>query len=586
MSIKDQDTSLKQTDENQGEQTRANFLDITAALGGATGRNTKASANVFNWIWRRGPFSSLTGKIIGLNLIALGILVGGVLYLNQFREGLIDTRIQSLSIQAKIMAGAIGEASGPEATVVDKAVATQILRRLVVPTKTRARLYDARGHKVADSRRRLGSSEIITSPLPAPGAEMEIIAFKDRMLNALQTIMPGQSYPAYIEIPPRSDDAYGEVIAALNGLPSSAVRQNSQRELILSVAVPVQRFKVILGGLMLTTHAGDIDRIVRQERQAILVVAAIAFLVTVLLSLVLAGTIAQPIHKLVEAIDEVRTHRGDETSIPDFSDRGDEIGDLSVALHDMTGALYERIDAIERFAADVSHELKNPLTSLRSAVETLDVVKTDEQRERLLEIIRQDVGRLDRLISDISEASRLDAELSRGRVSNIDLGEMAIGLGGVYNDMMNKDRGLNITFHVKQDDKLIIAGIETRLEQVFRNLIDNAISFSPDGGEIRISVGAAYKNGASCVQVSIEDEGPGIPSDNLDNIFERFYTERPENESFGLHSGLGLNICRQIVTAHGGDIHAENRSEDWSGGGDKVLGARFVIDFPASRIDA
>ena len=554
----------------QGGATRRDqvFLDITTALGRRSSLRRRS---------RRLPFSSLTGKIVTLNLLALAILVSGILYLNQFREGLIEARINALRIQAEIMAGAIGEASGPEATVVDKAVATQILRRLVVPTQTRARMFDGRGHLISDSRRHVISGQILAQELPPPDAGFDFDDFIDQSVTDLVSFFSFQKYPQYVDT--GDAESYAEVIASLNGLAASAVRQDSKGDLILSVAVPVKRFKAILGSLMLTTEAGDIDRIVREERLVILGVALIAGAATIFLSVVLAGTIAQPIHRLAEAVDHVRTSREGTKELPDFSWRRDEIGDLSIALRDMTEALYNRIDVIDRFAADVSHEIKNPLTSIRSAVETLDLAKTEEQKERLLQVIREDVGRIDRLISDISDASRLDAELSRAEVADLSVANMIRSLTDIYNDTRLSETGPKLQIHLPEDDPLVVSGIEDRLGQVLRNLIDNAITFSPEDGEIRLSA----RREDLRIKITVEDQGPGIPPENLETVFERFYTERPETEAFGKHSGLGLSICKQIVQAHGGTIRAENRREDWDGGADKVLGARFVIKLPARK---
>jgi two-component system sensor histidine kinase ChvG len=306
----------------------------------------------------------------------------------------------------------------------------------------------------------------------------------------------------------------------------------------------------------------------------------------VVLSVILANTIAGPVQRLAAAAERVRHSVRARAEIPDFTDRTDEIGHLSGALRDMTQALYRRIDAIESFAADVAHELKNPLTSLRSATETLPLVKSDESKERLMEIIKHDVQRLDRLISDISDASRLDAELAREDAKPVDLSELLRTTVSLFNDIHRDDTPevvLEIAYSGGARPYHAI-GHDSRLSQVIVNLLDNAISFSPPGGRVTV---AARRVGPE-IQIAVEDDGPGIPAENLERIFERFYTDRPQ-ESFGQNSGLGLNISRQIVVAHGGRLWAENRfsaaagaksagaAERRSGGG-----ARFVIRLPAA----
>jgi two-component system sensor histidine kinase ChvG len=297
---------------------------------------------------------------------------------------------------------------------------------------------------------------------------------------------------------------------------------------------------------------------------------------------ILAKTIAGPVQRLSAAAESVRHSVKARAEIPDFTDRTDEIGHLSGALRDMTNALYKRIDAIESFAADVAHELKNPLTSLRSATETLPLARTDESKERLMEIIKHDVKRLDRLISDISDASRLDAELAREDAKPVDLADLVRTTVSLFNDI-HRDDTPEVVYEIAYAagaKPYGVMGHDSRLSQVIVNLLDNAISFSPPGGRVAVQ---ARRIGPE-IQIAVEDEGPGIPPENLERIFERFYTDRPQ-ENFGQNSGLGLNISRQIVMAHGGRLYAENRPPPgmWRGNGDgKSGGARFVIRLPAS----
>jgi two-component system sensor histidine kinase ChvG len=334
--------------------------------------------------------------------------------------------------------------------------------------------------------------------------------------------------------------------------------------------MPVQRYRQVVGALSVSRSSQAIDEAVRSVRLDILAVFACAFGVTVLLSIYLAGTIARPIRRLALAAEHVRVGRARAT-IPDFAHRGDEIGDLSRALREMTEALSQRLEAIERFAADVAHEIKNPLTSLRSAIETVARISDPAQQRRLMGLVLEDIQRLDRLISDIASASRLDAELARAEPASVDVAKL---LDALVEVQQATGAAGQPTLSLEADARagLMITGIDDRLVQVFRNLIANAVSFSPPDGTIRI---VAVRLGPT-VRISIEDEGPGIPPGTEQAIFERFYTERPKTEKFGLHSGLGLSISKQIVEAHGGSIRAENRVE----ADGTVRGARFIVQFP------
>jgi two-component system sensor histidine kinase ChvG len=355
------------------------------------------------------------------------------------------------------------------------------------------------------------------------------------------------------------------------------VRVNDRGEVIVSVAVPVQRFRAVRGVLLLSTQGADIDDMVEAERLAIFKVFLVAAGVMVVLSMLLAGTIAGPVRRLADGAERVRRRIRNRVEIPDFTRRRDEIGHLSGALRDMTGALYTRIEAIESFAADVSHELKNPLTSLRSAVETLPMAKTDANRKRLLEVIEHDVRRLDRLITDISDASRLDAELQRQEAAPVDFAQLLDALVKAANEVRS-DVTVTLKFEGGAPSAFKVPGHDSRLGQVISNLIDNARSFSPAGGSVRVT-GRKLKNE---VEVLIDDDGPGVRPEALEKIFERFYTDRPEDQGFGQNSGLGLSISKQIVEAHGGRIWVENRVAPARGDDEpKVLGARFHVRLPA-----
>ena len=339
---------------------------------------------------------------------------------------------------------------------------------------------------------------------------------------------------------------------------------NSEDELILSVAAPIKQVRSVMGALVLSTEGGDIDKIAEQGRTAILQGFAIAAVVTLGLTVVLAQSIALPIRQLSRAAEDGRRREKapldpERINIPDLSHRGDEIGHLSIALRRMTEALYERIDAIENFAADVAHEIKNPLTSMRSAVESFRKARNDEQRTRLLEVIEHDVQRMDRLVTDISNASRLDAELVREQREKFDLVEL-LGNVRAISESICDGQDVKFTLNTKIA-KAKFSGLEERLAQVFLNLLDNAASFSPAGGEIAVRLERTKLGGAEAWLVEVTDEGPGVPPENLESVFKRFYSERPSAHEFGKHSGLGLAICRQIVEAHGGRIWCENRSD-------------------------
>ena len=323
---------------------------------------------------------------------------------------------------------------------------------------------------------------------------------------------------------------------------------------------------------MLAARGDEIEATVRDVRLDIFKAFGLALCVTVVLSLYLAGTITRPVRRLAAAARRVRGGQSELPQIPDFTRRGDEIGDLSAALRGMTAEIWSRMEAVERFAADVAHEIKNPLTSLRSAVETASRIEDPDQQRRLMDIVQQDVARLDRLISDISSASRLDAELARTAMRRVDLGRLLDALVAMHRSAEG-ETGAALTLDLAVD-RGEIDGIETRLVQVFGNLLSNAFSFSPAGAAVRIAL--VREDGF--FRVTVDDDGPGIPEESLESVFQRFYTERPPTEDFGTHSGLGLSISRQIVEAHGGSITAANRHRGDGG----IAGARLTVRLPAA----
>ncbi len=520
------------------------------------------------------PMRSLTRRIVATNLVGLVILVATVLYLNQMRDELIQVRVESLATEANILATAIAEiaSTGPEKDSIDNRAAIKVLRQLTLRTDQRVQLY-RNGRLVADTRDfQSARARVETRYLPPLDGASGLLGWIEELYSRAVRLMQRRNLPLYIESSEPGIEDDPTIWTAQLGKTATSQRANSEGELIVSVAVPVRRLKVIMGVLMLSTEGGDIDRVIRAGRIEILRIFVVAGLVSILLAILLANGIARPLRRLARAADATRAGEGqlvtsERVEIPDLTARADEIGNLSGSMRRMTNALYGRIDAIESFAADVAHEIKNPLSSLRSATETLDYAKTEESRERLYMVIKEDVDRLDRLVTDISNASRLDAELVREDRAPFDLGALV----ETMTDILAQNavaRRVQLVADVP-DQPLIVRGLESRIAQVVSNIVLNGISFSPEGGTLRI---AAWRDDMKAAVITVEDAGPGIPEDNLDSIFERFYTERPEGEAFGRHSGLGLSISRRIVDAHGGTIRAENRKEG---------GARFVVRLPS-----
>ena len=518
-------------------------------------------------------FSALTRRIFFLNLLALFIVMGGVLWVQSNRAGLVEERIAGIRDQALIVAGALAEyTADSERRAIDANLAEPLLRHLIAPTHLRARVYSTIGRLQIDTRNLLARNVVTTEELPPPESANPIVSFfqraaggAKRLYDGIMGVRPLASLDTYFEAG-ADGRVYSEVNRALFGENGSSVRVTEQ-------AVPIRRFGTIYGALMMSTESGDIDGILKGERRALIEVFAVAFLALLLSSVYLAGFIAAPIRRLAAAAEMGRRGRAGRNPIPAIPDRGDEIGELADSLSAMTRALYERIDAIERFAADVAHELKNPITSLKSAVDMLERTKLPEDRERLAAVVRNDLKRIDRLITDISDASRLDAELSRGRSGPVDLTKLLTTLIAIYNDL-ELPRHIRVVF-AGESRPAIVQGLDERLGQVFRNLIDNAISFSPEGGVVRVSA----QLGASYVRATVEDEGPGIADEDLERVFDRFYTERPPEHGFGKNSGLGLAIARQVVASHGGHIWAEHCLD--ADGTRK--GARFVVELPLAH---
>jgi two-component system sensor histidine kinase ChvG len=573
--------------------------------------------------------SSLTRRIVVLNLGGLVVLVVGFLLLDQFRADLIEARVQSLTIQADIIAAAIsasatgdtdsitidpdkllqlapGESVAPSPSDEDEtqfsinpALVGPFLHRLVTPTRTRARIYDSDGRLLLDSRSYSARGAVVRSDLPDVS---ERRGFADWIVAHLRSLFLTSSAPRAEDPWATNGQTMPEVANALQGKTQSLVRVNHAGETIVSVGVPIQHMMATRGALLLSTQGGDIDRVITSARLAQLRFFLVLAVVMLVLSLSLANTIAEPVRRLADAAERVRRGIRSRQQIPDFTARSDEIGHLSRALRDMTRALYNRLDAIESFAADVAHELKNPLTSLRSALETLPRVSTGHSRDRLIAIMQHDVRRLDRLISDISDASRLDAELARGEAGPVDIAAL---LRAVVSMAQDSPRGVRVELSVPvrrgktASTDYFVLGHDSRLAQVVTNLIENACSFSEPGGVVRIALERTSaprepeEKPVDRVVITVDDDGPGIPPHALERIFERFYTDRP-SQGFGQNSGLGLSISRQIVEAHGGRIWACNRPAELTSvrvgspeGDDSDemtrhgAGARFVVELPA-----
>jgi two-component system sensor histidine kinase ChvG len=516
---------------------------------------------------RRGswPLGSRLGRlIVVLNLLGLAILVAGAMVLNELSQGLVEARRDSLSVQAELIANVIDRQAtvGEPVPALDAAAAAGVLRSLVIPAAQRARLYDIGGRLLADSD--VLSDRVARAPLPVARRPGHL-----SLGSGFGLFWPeGRAQAARLSLA-------REVAHALGGQAWAGLRNNEAGGRVVSVSIPIQHVRRVLG--VLTLEAEDIDTIIANERKALIPFILIAIGVALLSSLLLTQLIAVPVLRLARAADSVRLSRARAIALPDLASRDDELGDLTRSLESMTQTLADRLVAIERFAADVSHELRNPMTSIRSAVETLGLVKTDAQRQRLVSILDHDVNRLDRLITDISNASRLDAELARKAPTPMDLGRLLADICALY-QATAKPGDARVSFlPASPGEPLIVVGREGPLGQVFRNLVDNAKSFSPPGGEVRVRVTRLRGE----ILVWIEDDGPGVPPDNLETIFERFYTSRPKGTAFGANSGLGLAIARQIVETHGGRIWAENRQALGGPEPGRVMGASFRVTLPS-----
>lgn len=500
---------------------------------------------------------TLTHRILAINIFALAMLAGSIFYLDSFRTRLTTDRVEQARTQVEIIARAVAAAApGTE---------RNLLQDLGQGSRTRLRLYETDGTKGMDSWNGAPPTYKLRDPIAEPWTK-DVARFLDRGLDA---IVGKESPPSYT--PPAVDElaSWPEARAAFSSRAAVAtLRQAPDGTPYISAASPAPGRAAVL---LLTSNPRDVRAIVRGERLTLALILFATLLLSALLSIFLARTVALPLRRLARAAQRVRLGRAREVAIPLYSSRRDEIGLLARALHDMTQSLRYRIDATEAFAADVTHELKNPLASLRSAVDSLERVEDPALRAQLLDVVRHDVHRLDRLIVDIAEVSRLDAELSRARFEQVDLGRMVEQLLPLWEERAAQ-RSVRIAFARPRAGSAVVMGEESRLARVLDNIVDNAISFSPPEGLVEMAAAAV----GSDTVLSIEDEGAGVPAEAREAIFNRFHSMRPEGEDFGRHSGLGLAIAKAIVEGHGGRIVAEDRH-------DGRAGARFVISFPGAN---
>ena len=529
--------------------------------------------------------SPLLRRILVANAMPLVLLLAAVLYLDQYQNGLLEGEVQALREQARIFAGALGESAVREQDSVPTIlpdVARPLLRRLTEPTpNAQARLYAVDGQLIADSRVREGTGgAVVTEPLPPVIDRGWLVSGVGRTYEALASLIPRPEHSPVVQASPNGAGAEWQpdvketlrVTGRDNGdeMPPY-VRRTKDDRLLVTVAERVQRNGRAVGFILLTRDAREVEQSLSAVRTSILGLFTLALVLTVALSWYLSVTIARPILRLAGAAHDMREGQGRAGAVPPgLLRRTDEVGELAHALTESAAALWTRMDATERFAADVAHEIKNPLSSIRSAIETMRRVEDVGQQRRLLAIIGEDVVRLDRLISDISDASRVDAELSRTPTEAIDVSPLLETLAEIH-DATRKEGEPVIRLDLP-GTALPTAAVEGRLVQVLRNLIGNASSFSPPNGIITLR---AHADGA-WIEIAVDDQGPGIPASKLEHVFDRFYSERPAGEQFGRHSGLGLSISRQIVEALKGRIAAENR-RDAAG---NTLGARFVVRLP------
>jgi two-component system sensor histidine kinase ChvG len=596
------------------ESLRSGLARASALLASALERLPAVGLAVGRWLVSlkavRFIAGSLLRRIFVANLVGLVIMIGGIHYFSQYHAWLIDAKRELLSVQGELIAAAIaGDAKvetgrlvisdenlpaadeqrpalrddgfpALELSMRPERVAV-ILRRLIQPEKRRARVYSRDGTLIMDSATMLTRASIARyDPKVTNGSKPRTRNFWTR----LKAWMIDEELPVYKEIGNANGMAYPEIRKALLGEPNSMLLLNEKGEQIVSMAIPIRRSSSsVQGVLLISTRPGEIDQILAEERDLIWALGAMALLAAIVTSFLLARTVAGPMRRLSEAADHASRNIAARHELPEYKERTDEVGQMASAFGAMTTALYRRIEASESFAADVAHELKNPLTAARSVAEALAYAKTESQRNELVRQIQNELTRLNRLITDVSNVSRLDAELARQKMHNIDVTSVVTSVSQIFRDILAGDtrRIVTVVDPAPFEGAFLVNGDSGRLGQVLTNLVDNAISFTPDSRAVTLRVRRA--DGA--VELVVEDEGPGIPEDRLDIIFDRFYTDRPETEARrGKNSGLGLSISREIVRAHGGEIFARNRNGAGASAGTGVraeTGARFTVRLPA-----
>ena len=521
-------------------------------------------------------WSPIARLILASNLAGLVILIAGALILNEVRSSLVNARKTSLLETSEIIASFLTDYATDDTPRLLEKSARERLKRISLAGASRMRIFNPAGELVADTL--LLKDEIDKRDLPPikqpSGIERFWLDFVRAANRTIESVNLG-GRPSSAEA--RSLEE--EVAEALSGNQEAlfSERFGDQAERVLSVTVPIKKVAAVVGSL--TVETSDVSQIIAAERAALLPLILVAVIVAIITSTMLTIGIARPMRRLAIASDRVRTGATERLSLGKLHDRKDEIGDLAQAMEAMTAALYDRIEANERFAADVAHELKNPLTSIRSAVETSQAVQDPAVRDKMREVIARDVVRLDRLISDISNLSRLEGEIVREKLARVELGKLLEDIVSIYRDT-SRETDARMSLAIEGDGKTTVMGREGPLSQVVRNLVENARSFSPPGGEVKVGLSRVTSPRGPLLRVTVDDQGPGVPPDKLEKIFERFYTDRPQGAKFGNNSGLGLSIVRQIVETHRGRVWAENRMTDG-----KVAGARFVVELPPAPLE-
>lgn len=516
---------------------------------------------------------SVSGRILIINIITLMLVVFGLFTFGHFMDRLIDSEESVLERQASLIAGTLGEVAvenTPEGDILKTDPTRQLVRRLLDTTDARTQVFAPNLLLVADSRLLRGAGRYVQIEQLPPLRQQLQTSSVDRVIKIfdwLAMLLPYEKdLPLYVESALPTAEQLPDVAEALKGGYRRTLWTTKDNKLILTVTVPIQRFRQVVGAVMLTRDGDSIAESIRRIRSDLLQVVSLVLGASALLSLYMAQTIARPLRRLANAANAARSITSGKPEIPDLTGRGDEIGDLSGTLRGMTDTLWQRLNATEGFAADVAHELKNPLSSMHSALETLPRIEDSERRQKLLQIIKDDVLRMERLVTDIAATARLEGELSRATPERLDLSDLVRTLVEA-----RAQTGAALLFETTEP-ALMVRGIPGQLVQVLENLIANALSFSPPDQPVTLRMTAI----TSQIVLTVEDNGPGIPPGKEEKIFERFYSERPRAEKFGTHSGLGLNICRQIIEAHNGSIYGENRL----GPDGRVIGARFVVNLP------